>query len=166
MTIPGIDGVNNKNNIKPDLNKYFTDCFMNSVFGNGHTTNPLKAEKIKDADVIMKGLPEIKDPKLRQEIENMILNGCEPSKDFVDMLIERLEKKQAEFEIAWAKYQEAKGDRMAYKEMFEKLQKKYANSESGYDQGLVTKAQNKYKDAEINSDVLLSIASYLAHRVI
>lgn len=166
MYVHGTENINN--NPKPDVKQYVTNCFgfMNSIYGNGYASNPLKGNKLKDFDNIIENLANIKNPELRKELENIILNGAEPSKDFVDVLIERFEKKQAEFEEAWARYQEAKGDRMTYKEMLEKLQKKYADSESGYEQGLITKAENKFKDADINSDILLSIASYLAHRVI
>ena len=84
----------------------------------------------------------------------------------MDMLIARYEKKQNEFELKWAQYQEAKGNMKSFKAVLEKLQTKYADSESNYENGLVRTAEKNYKNAELDADVLLSVASYLAHRVI
>lgn len=138
---------------------------LNSCFGNGYTSNPIENKKISDKQKIYENLDKIKNPELRAEVEN-ILQGGTPSQAFIDMLLKRYEKKQAEFEEAWARYQEAKGERASLKKTLETIQKRYANSESNYENGLVTKAEKNYKNADLDADILLSIASYLAHRAV
>ncbi len=131
-------------------------------------TNPMKKEqsvKSKEVEEILAKLPNVKNAALASEIEG-ILQGRNPSKEFVELLLKRYEEKQAEFEEAWAKYQVAKGQRTTLKAELEKIQKRYANSESDYENGLVDKAEKNYKTADLDADIYLSIASYLAHRAI
>ena len=135
----------------------------NQIFN--FNSNPIKDNKKTEKEEIYEKLANIKNPELAGEIEN-ILQGKTPDQEFIDLLIKRYEKKQAEFEEAWARYQEAKGNRNTLKNTLEKLQKKYSNSESDYENGLVAKAERNFKYADLNEDVLLSIASYLAHRVV
>ena len=137
----------------------------NNIFNFGFVSNPIKLEKQSEVDEILTKLANVKDPELASEIEN-ILQGGTPSQAFVDMLLQRYEKKQAEFEEAWEKYQVAKGERTTLKATMEKIQKKYANSESAYENGLVSKAEKNYKTADLDADIYLSIASYLAHRAV
>lgn len=137
----------------------------NNIFNFGFASNPVNNNKVSDKQHIYENLDKIKNPELRAEVEN-ILQGGTPSQAFIDMLLKRYEKKQAEFEEAWARYQEAKGIKTTLKATLEKIQKKYANSESNYENGLVTKAEKNYKNADLDADILLSIASYLAHRAV
>ncbi len=140
-----------------------------------YATNPLKGWSLEKQDngdkkLLTKQdmyikLADIKNHELRSEVEN-ILNGGTPSKAFMDYLLQKYEKRQAEFEEAWAKYQVAKGERTTLKVTFEKIQKKYEGSESPYDNGLVKTAEKNYKTADLDADIYLSIASYLAHRAV
>ena len=151
----------------------------NNIWGQkqnyGYSSNPIKGwtfekqntdenKPLTKQDLYIK-LAEIKDPKLRDEIEN-ILNGGKPSDAFLKMLNERYEKHQAEFEAKWAEYQAAKGNKTTLKDTLTKLQNKYEGSESDYENSLVRHAENNYKNAEIDVDVLLSTALYLSHRVV
>ena len=166
MTIQGIDGINNnKGNIKPDLNKYATDCFTNSIYGNGFASNPISQNKT-NKEKLYEQLAEIKDPWVRQQVEAGLMGTTSPSKAFIDELIKRYDKKQDQFEEAWAEYQAAKDNMAFYKKIMEITIKKYQNSESDFENGLVAKAEKNFADAELNSDILLSKASDIAHRVV
>ena len=140
-----------------------------------YATNPLKGWSLErqengnkklltKQDMYIK-LADIKNSELRSEVEN-ILNGGTPSKAFMDYLLQKYEKRQAEFEEAWAKYQIAKGEKTTLKATFEKIQKKYEGSESDFENGQVRHAEKDFKNAELDADIYLSIASYLAHRVV
>lgn len=149
----------------------------NNIWGQGfgYSTNPIKGWSLErqnngDKKLLTKQdlyvkLADIKNPELRNEIEN-ILNGGTPSKAFMDYLLQKYEKRQAEFEEAWAKYQIAKGEKTTLKATFEKIQKKYEGSESDFENGQVRHAEKDFKNAELDADIYLSIASYLAHRVV
>ncbi|MBO6088531.1 hypothetical protein J6P92_09350 [bacterium] len=149
----------------------------NNIWGQrqnyGYSSNPIKgwtferqntSKALTKQDLYIK-LADIKNPALRNDIEN-ILNGGKPSEAFLKMLNERYEKHQAEFEAKWAEYQAAKGNKATLKDTLTKLQNKYADSESDYENSLVRHAENNYKDAEIDADVLLSAALYLSHRAV
>ena len=151
----------------------------NNIWGQSrafnYASNPLKGWSLEmqdngnkklltKQDMYVK-LADIKNPELRSEVEN-ILSGGTPSKAFMDYLLHKYEKRQAEFEEAWAKYQIAKGEKTTLKATFEKIQKKYEGSESDFENGQVRHAEKDFKNAELDADIYLSIASYLAHRVI
>ena len=154
-----IDGNYGKNSLPPYVKT------LNSCFGFGFSSNPIKNNSVSDKQYTYEKLDNIKNKELRAEIEG-ILEGGTPSEQFIDLLIKRYEEKQEQFEEAWDRYQEAKGERTTLKATLEKLQKKYANSESDFENGLVAKAEKNYKTADLDADILLSIASYLAHRVV
>lgn len=137
----------------------------NNIFQSRFALNPIKSEKKSEVDEILEKLPNVKDSELANEIESLLQGGT-PSKAFIDLLIKRYEKKQAEFEVAWERYQVAKGQRTTLKAALEKIQKKYEGSESAYENGLVKNAEKNYKTADLDADIYLSIVSYLAHRAV
>lgn len=154
-----------------DLTKnYLTSPFtksepqkLNSIFAS----NPVlaskneKSEEKKETEMD-KALKNISDPETRAKIKEAFQNGS-PSRTFVDYLIKRHEKHQAEFEAAWAEYQASKNNLQFYKKICETMTTKYENSESNYEQGLVTKAEKNFKNADSSTDLLLDKASMIAH---
>ncbi len=143
----------------------FTLKNNNNLFGFGFATNPYKTEQKTLKEELYEKIANVKDPAIRQQILDGLSGANTPSKMFVDMLIKRYEKKQAQFEQAWAEYQASKDNLAFYKKVMETLEKKYANSESDYENGLVSKAEKNYKNSEMYSDILLSKASDIAHRL-
>ena len=81
-------------------------------------------------------------------------------------MIKKYDKKQAEFEQAWAEYQASKNSLNFYKKTLEIIEKKYENSDSNYELGLVSQADKNKTNAERRSDILLSKASDIAHKPI
>lgn len=156
---------------KIDLTKnYLTSPFtktepqkLNSIFAS----NPVLASKNEKEDEkketeMDKALKGISDPETRAKVKEAYQNGS-PSRAFVDYLIKRHEKHQAEFEAAWAEYQASKNNLQFYKKLCETMTTKYENSESNYEQGLVTKAEKNFKNADSSTDLLLDKASMIAH---
>ena len=148
----------------------------NNIWGQSKTfnysTNPIKGwsfekqntgenKALTKQDLYIK-LADIKDPKLRDDIEN-ILKGGKPSDAFLKMLNDRYNKHKAEFETKWAEYQVAKGNKATLKSTMLKLEEKYKDSESDYENSKVKHAQKDYKNAEIDADVLLSVVLYMSH---
>lgn len=145
-----------------------------TIFNNKtNQTNPIKNNQFSmnnemsyDKKYTLDRLNKVKNPELRAEIERIVLYNEEPSQAFIDMILKKYEKRKDEFEQAWARYQEAKGEKGDLKKIFEKIKTKYANSESDYENSLVHNAQRNYNDAELDVEILLSIASDIAHRVV
>lgn len=155
-----------------DFNSYLGDgSIPNSqksklgIFGFGFATNPIENKQKTQKEELLEKLSRIKNPETRKQIEKSLLYGT-PSQEFVDYLIKKYNKKQAEFEEAWAEYQASKDNLKFYKKTFEVIEKKYENTDSNYEMSLVTKADKDMTTAERNSDILLSKASDIAHRVV
>lgn len=140
---------------------------INSIFAS----NPINAAKAtekaqeKKAEALENALNGVSDPETRAAIKDAYLNG-NPSRAFVDYLIQRHEKQQEKFEAAWAEYQASKNNLQFYKKICETVTKKYENSDSNYEQGLITKADRNYSNAEMTTDQLLDKASMIAHSFI
>ena len=130
----------------------------NSIHGFGYNSNPISNPKTQK-EALFEKLANIKDPEIRKQVEQGLLNYTSPSQAFVDMLIARHDKKKAEFEDAWAEYQISKDNLAFYREIFEILENKYENTESNYEAGLVRRAKSNYTNAEILTDLLLDKAS-------
>lgn len=140
---------------------------INSIFASNPITAAKSAEKAqeKKAEALENALNGVSDPETRAAIKDAYLNG-NPSRAFVDYLIQRHEKQQEKFEAAWAEYQASKNNLQFYKKICETLTKKYENSDSNYEQGLITKADKNYSNAEMTTDQLLDKASMIAHSFI
>ncbi len=133
------------------------------IFGFGYASNSIKSKSQKE--ILYEKISSIKDPEIRKQVEESFLTGT-PSKQFIDYLIKKYDKKQAEFEQAWAEYQASKNNLNFYKKILETIEKKYENSDSNYELSLVDQADKNKINAEHMSDILLSKASDIAHRVI
>ena len=161
MEISGINGISEDNVSikKPDTKK---SEYMNTIFFGKPNPNE---EKIKTNKELLyekaAQLPANIRDKFLEELENSTI-----SEDFVDMLNKRYEKKKEEFEKAWAEYQASKENLKFLQKVLEIMTRKYAQSESGYEQGLLKNAQRNYSNGNTWTDVLLSIASDIAHRII
>lgn len=147
------------------LNARQTSGSKLGIWGYGFATNPIDKNVKTQKEELYEKLSSIKDPEVRKQVEASLISGT-PSQEFVDFLIKKYDKKQAEFEVAWAEYQAAKDSVKFYKKVFETIEKKYENTDSNYEMSLVSKADKNMITAERNSDILLSKASDIAHRVI
>ena len=136
----------------------------NIIFNFG--TNTIKSDKKTAKEELYEKLANIKNPEIREQVMNGLGGITTPSQEFIDMLIAKYDKKQAQFEVAWAEYQASKDNLAFYKKIMETLEKKYENTESNYEASLVKNAQKNFSNAELNRDILLSNASDIAHRVV
>lgn len=162
MDIRKLDGITEKKD-RLQLNKAATNPFINSIYAgnlskNKETTSMTTKEYLHQQAAL---LPN----DIRQKFLESLDKGA-TERDLIDLLNERYEKKQAEFEVAWAEYQEAKNNLKLLEKLFNAIEKRYANSDSDFELGQVTRAEKSKKSGEMNADLLLSKASYLAHRVI
>ena len=151
----GVDGIQNV----PGLNR------ISLFFGLGRVgqTNAKQDERF---EAINKKLEHIKDPKVRAQIaEDMFAGNL--SDAFFDMLMERYDKKKAEFEEVWAKYEAAKGEAANLKKTCERLLAEYKKSDDDAGKkGEYNKAYNNYTEAQLNADIYLDVAGDVSHRVV
>ena len=119
----------------------------------------------KKQNEIDKKLEQIKDPKIRAQVEAEVYTG-NLSDAFLDMLIDRYEKKKDEFDEIWAKYQLAKGEAADMKKTCERLLREYRNNESSSIRSQYITAERQYTDADMWSDIYLSEAMDVSHRVV
>lgn len=162
MYIQGTNGITNENVTTTESTGFKKNPYMNTVFFDYHA--PKKEEPKTNKEVLLERameLPADVRDKFIAELENSTI-----SKDFMDMLNKRYEKKKAEFEVAWAEYQQLKNHQKFLEKILTILLRKYADSESGYEQSLVRNAQNNFRNGEINTDIALSNASDIAHRLV
>lgn len=118
----------------------------------------------KKKNSMEEALSKVSDSSLRAKIKEAYENG-NPSRAFVEYLIKKHEKHQEKFEAAWAEYQAAKDNLQFYKKICEIMTKRYENSESNFEQGLISKSEKNYKAADLSADILLSKASSIAHSI-
>lgn len=162
MGIEKLDGISEKKD-SIQLNKVVTNPFINSVYTgyfskNKETTSMTTKEYLHQQAAL-----------LPNDIRKKFLESLEKGtteKEFIDLLNERYEKRQAEFEVAWAEYQEAKNNLKLLERLYDIIEKKYANSESDFELGKITTAEKNKRSGEMNADILLSKASSIAHRVV
>ncbi|CCY23826.1 unknown [Brachyspira sp. CAG:484] len=140
---------------------------LNSIFASNPIAAGKRTEKAeeKKAEALENALDGVSDSETRAAIKEAYQNG-NPSRAFVDYLIKRHEKQQEKFEAAWAEYQASKNNLQFYKKVCETVTKKYENSDSNYEQGLITKADKNFTNAEMTTDLLLDKASMIAHTFI
>lgn len=160
MEITGINvaAENNKTEFQAKVKETYINCVFPAKTRKSDGINPktLKEELYEKA------------ANLPADVREQFLEQLEDSRisvDFVDMLITRYDKKKAEFIKAWHEYQESKDNLEFLRKTLDIISKKYEKSESGYEQSLVKKAKNNYSKGSTITDILLSIASDIAHRL-
>ncbi len=144
------------------LNKVVTNTFINTVFA-GRFSDSKKADNMTLKEQLYQNVANLPDG-LREKFLEYLEKGV-TKREFIDFLNERYEKKQAEFEVAWAEYQASKDNLKLLEKIYDTLENKYANSDSNFELGQLAKAKKAFTDGEMNTDNLLSKASYLAHRI-
>ena len=142
----------------PDLNRV-------SLFFGTKSIAMVPPQDTKKMEEMEKLLDGIKDAKTREIVKKAMVSG-NPSRAFIDMLIERHEKHQAEFEEVWAQYQATKNQTQLYKKICEQLLKEYETSQSVTDKTNYNNAYKNYADADLNKEILLDKAMDISHRVI
>ena len=151
----------NKDSIK--LNKVMTNPFINTVF-DGKLISAGKNGKVSLKEQLYMNTANLPDglrEKFLEYLENRTVK-----REFIDLLNERYEKKQAEFEAAWAEYQASKDNLKLLEKIYNTLENKYAHSDSNFELSRLESAKKAFTNGEMNTDNLLSKASYIAHRVV
>lgn len=162
MGIQRIDGITDKKD-GFQHSKAVTNPFINSVY-----TGYLSKNKGTDSMTTKEYLHQ-QAALLPNDIRKKFLESLEKGtieRDFIDLLNERYEKKQAEFEIAWAEYQEAKNNLKLLERLYEIIENKYSGSDSDYELGQVTKAEKSFRAGEMNAEHLLLKSRDIAHRLV
>ncbi len=126
--------------------------FFNSTFGCGFTSKKTDGTSVKEQ--LYQAASNLPDG-IREKCLEYIEKG-QTKRDFIDMLNERYEKKKAEFEAAWAEYQESKDNLALMKKIYEALEIKYQDSESDFENNQVTQAKKNFTNADISTTTLLS----------
>ncbi len=151
----GIDGIQNV----PGLNRI-------SLFFGLNGLNQTDGQKDEKFEEINKRLEQIKDPKIREKVAAEMFAG-NLSDAFFDMIMERYDKKKAEFEEIWAKYEVAKGQAADLKKTCERLLAEYKKydgdtaKERAYNQ-----AYTSYAKRQLDADTYLDVAGELSHRAV
>lgn len=148
----------------PGLNKVSL-FFGRSKVGNTFAQQKLQEQNDKKQAEIEKKLEQIKDPKIRAQVEEELYSN-NLSDAFFDMLIERYTKKKDEFEEVWTKYQLAKGEAADMKRTCEKLLQEYQNNENSSTKGKYVTAEKQYTDSKMWAEIYLSSARDVSHRAV
>ena len=136
-----------------------------SLFYNVNRNSAAQKKEEEQQEKIDKRLDQISNPKIRAQVQAELKAG-NLSDAFVDMLIERHEKKMAEFEEIWNKYLLAKGQAADLKKTCERLLREYQNSnDSSVRKGNYNKAYKDYSEAKLDADIYLDIAGDISHRI-
>jgi len=145
MSIPGLDKI--------------------SMFYSGHKVNNAESKEDKKFEEITKKLEQIKDSKVKAQVEAEMYMG-NMSDAFFNMLMERYEKKQQEFDEVWEQYQIAKGEAANMKKTCERLLKEYqaSNDDVGKKSNYL-KHKNQFTDLSMNETLLLDKAFTISHRI-
>ncbi len=149
----------NTDNIQ--LNKVVTNPFTNCVFdgrlsSNNKTNQSLKEQLYAKAA----NLPD----NISEQFLEYIEKGA-TKREFIDLLNERYEKKQAEFEVAWAEYQETKNNLKLLERIYNILQNKYGDSESNFEQSQLAQAEKNFNNADMSSWNKLLKCRDISHRL-
>lgn len=147
----------------PGLNKVSL-FFGRSNVSAAQSQQKIQAQNDKKQTEIEKKLEQIKDPKIRAQIEEELYSN-NLSDAFFDMLMERYAKKKDEFDEVWAQYQLAKGQAADMKKTCEKLLREYQSNESSSIRSQYVTAEQQYTDADMWADIYLSKAVDVSHRV-
>lgn len=141
---------------------YLANPTGNTIWGHKQsrtTSNPITTEQEKYEELLSK----VKDYATRKFIEENSSTG-NLSQDFINMLIKRHEKNQAEFEEVWAQYQASKNQTAALKRICEILIRDYGNSEDIGHKQRITDAGISYHDSNLDTELLLDKAGMISHK--
>ncbi len=158
-----VSGITESNASSIQLNKKVTNPFINTVF-NLRTKKGEAGETLTVREMLYEQAANLP-ANIREKYLEFLEKG-ETKRDFIDMLNERYEKKQAEFEAAWAEYQASKDNLKLLTKIYETLEKKYANSDSDFEQSKVELAFKNARISEMSTDALLGKCSDIAHRIV
>lgn len=148
----------------PGLNK--VSLFFGGVKSGAVQANTqIQEQNDKKQAEIDKKLAQIKDPKIRAQVEEELYSG-NLTDLFFEMLVDRYEKKKDEFDEIWAKYQLAKGQAADMKKTCEKLLREYQYNESSSIRSRYVNAEKEYSDADMWSEIYLSEAMDVSHRAV
>ncbi len=143
------------------LTSFVTNPFMNCVFDGKLSSNNKTNQSLKEqlyADAV--NLPD----NVREQFLEYLEQGA-TKREFIDLLNERYEKKQAEFEAAWAEYQELKNNVKLLEKIYNILQNKYGDSESGYEQSQLAQAEKNFYSADMSTWNKLLKCRDISHRL-
>lgn len=149
----------NTDSIQP--NKVVTDPFLNCVFDGQLSSNNKINQSLKEqlyAKAV--NLPD----NVREQFLQYLEQGA-TKREFIDLLNERYEKKQAEFEVAWAEYQESKNNVKLLERIYNILQNKYGDSESGYERSQLAQAEKNFNSADMSTWNKLLKCRDISHRL-
>lgn len=136
-----------------------------SLFYNVDRSSATQKKEQEKQEKIDKRLDQISNSKIRAEVAAELKAG-NLSDAFIDMLIERHQKKMAEFEEIWNKYMIAKGQAADLKKTCERLLREYQNSnDSSVRKGNYNKKYKEYADAKLDAEIYLDIAGDISHRI-
>ncbi len=150
-----------ENNDSIQLNKVVTNPFINCVF-DGKLSSNNKAAQTNKADLYVNSYNL---PDDIAEIYREYLDEGTTKREFIDLLNERYEKKQAEFEVAWAEYQESKNNLKLLQRIYDILQNKYGDSESNFEQSQLAQAEKNFNNADMSSWNKLLKCRDISHRL-
>ena len=137
-----------------------------SLFFNPQNAKKTDSQQDEKFEEINKKLEQIKDPKIREKVAAEMFAG-NLSDAFFDMIMERYDKKKAEFEEIWAKYEVAKGQAADLKKTCERLLAEYKKYDGDTaKERAYNKAYTSYAEAQLDADIYLDVAGGLSHRAV
>lgn len=143
------------------LNKVVTNPFINTVFAGRLSSNNTQGQSTKEQ--LYQKAVDLPDG-IREKFLDYLENGAS-EKEFIDLLNERYEKKQAEFEVAWAEYQESKNNLKLLEKIYNIIQNKYGDSESTYEQSQLAQAEKNFNNADMSTWNQLLKCRDISHRL-
>ena len=153
MGLFGFAAQNSKSNI-PGLNN--VSLFFGAPASITEKYNQqVQEQQDKKQEAIEEKLNKIKDPKLRAQVEAE-LSSTDLSDALFDLMIARYEKKHAEFEEIWAKYQIAKAEAADMKKVCEKILREYQNNQNVSVRSKYIEAEHSYNEANMWAEIYLS----------
>lgn len=124
----------------------------------------VQAKREEKMAALEEKLNKVKDSKVRAQLEAELGSG-DLSEALFDLMIARYEKKQAEFEEIWAKYQIAKGEAADMKKACERILREYQQNQSSSVRGKYLAQEHKYNEANMWADIYLGEAMDASHSV-
>ena len=162
MGVEDVKNISFSENSSYNYSSTVSNPFLNCIFGD--KLKPNMSKNMSKKEQLYENIANL--PKdLQEKFLKYLEEGTTP-KDFIDLLNERYEKKQAEFEVAWAEYQQAKDNLKLLEKIYLIIENKYSNSESDFEISQVKNAKKAFNNGELSASILLSKASDIAHRVI
>lgn len=145
------------------LKTVVTNPLINCVFGSNKGPSSSNVPNITTKEKLYQNAVNLPDG-LRENFLEYLENGA-TKRDFIDLLNERYEKKQAEFEVAWAEYQESKNNVKLLEKIYNILQNKYGDSESNFEQSQLARAEKNFNNADTSSWNKLLKCRDISHRL-